>query len=236
MANLVIPGDRLHIEENKQVSAGPGVYCDPKTQQLRLVNAGLEVVNETKKGQSVYIEYNSKRYTPAVGDYVIVTIIASFSDSYKVSLSSFSTPVVLSYMSFPNATKKNKPTLKVGDLCYARVSVAEKDLLAELECMDSTTGKVGGFGLLEGGVVVDVPLAFSRELLFNNEYPLLPMLAKYTQLEVAIGVNGKIWINTEDVRTTLACYRSIKDCSTTTESQFKSVIKTHFKGLINSVE
>ncbi|AET37774.1 exosome non-catalytic core subunit RRP40 Ecym_2015 [Eremothecium cymbalariae DBVPG len=233
MANLVIPGDKLSINNEVPLSLGPGVSCDPRSQEVRPVNAGLEVVSNTKKGQSLYVDYNSKRYLPSVGDYVIGLVTASFSDSYKVSLSSFSSSVVLSYMAFPNATKKNRPTLKVGDLCYARVCSAEKDLEAEIECVDSTTGKDAGFGILEGGAVVEVPLAFARELLFNNQYPFLPILAQNIEFEVAIGLNGKIWIKTANLSTTLACYRAIQKCCKRQPSEFKSTIKSEFKQFAN---
>lgn len=236
MSSIVLPGDKIYVDEKNQVTSGPGIYCDPKTQDLRIVNAGIKVVNETKKGELIYIDYDCRRYIPCVGDFVIGTITALFSDSYRVTLANFCSPVILMYMGFPNATKKNKPTLKVGDLCYARVRSSECDVEAELECMDSRTGKDCGFGGLDGGMVIDVPLAFSRELLFNNEYELLPLLSRYTQFEVAIGVNGKVWIKTEEVRTTLACYKSISSCSTRRRGEFKRIIREHFKQLTSIVE
>lgn len=168
---VVMPGDELALDQGKPVVLGPGVYCDPQTQTVVPVNAGVPVVKESAKRQTVYVEYNSKRYIPSVGDLVIGVITSTFSDSYRVSLSSFSNSVSLSYMAFPNASKKNRPTLKVGDLVYARVSSAEKELEAEIECLDSTTGESAGFGLLEGGMVIDVTLAFARRLLFNDDFP-----------------------------------------------------------------
>ncbi|SCU84342.1 LAME_0C09120g1_1 [Lachancea meyersii CBS 8951] len=236
MDSLIIPGDNFHVEGRENVILGPGAYCDPKSQQFQPVNAGFEVVKESKKNVSVHVEYNSKRYVPAVGDLVVGLITGSYSDSYRVSLESFSTPVTLSYMAFPNASKKNRPTLKVGDLVYARVSKADKELEAEIECVDSTTGKDAGFGLLEGGTVVDVSLAYCRELAFNPDYALLPLLAKTAQFEVAIGINGKIWIKCDDVRHALACKKSIVDCQHYTPSEHKSIITKNFKKLLNSTD
>lgn len=236
MASLTIPSDSLHIDLSQPASIGPGVYCDPKTQELKPVNAGFEVISHTKKGQSVYIDYNSKRYIPAVGDFVVGVITGTFSDSYRVSLADFSSSVTLSYMAFPNASKKNRPSLKIGDLVYARVCRAEKELEAEIECMDSVTGKDAGFGLLDGGMVINASLAFARELLFNNEFSLLQILAEYTQFEVAIGVNGKVWIKSEEVKNTLACYRSIMQCQQSPASEFKNIIKKYFREVTNSPE
>ncbi|KAH7591590.1 Exosome complex component RRP40 [Nakaseomyces glabratus] len=228
---VVMPGDELALDQGKPVVLGPGVYCDPQTQTVIPVNAGVPVVKESAKRQTVYVEYNSKRYIPSVGDLVIGVITSTFSDSYRVSLSSFSNSVSLSYMAFPNASKKNRPTLKVGDLVYARVSSAEKELEAEIECLDSTTGESAGFGLLEGGMVIDVTLAFARRLLFNDDFPLLLLLSKRTQFEVAIGVNGKVWIKCDEVKYTMACFRSIMKCQDQPVSQYKDIIKQEFDSL-----
>lgn len=228
---MLLPGDELVFEQTKPVVIGPGVYCDPRTQELKPVNAGIQVVKESGKRQMVYVDYDSKRYTPSVGDLVVGVITNGFSDSYRVSLSSFSNSVSLSYMAFPNASKKNRPTLKVGDLVYARVCSAEKELEAEIECVDSTTGESAGLGLLEGGMIVEVSLGFARRMLFDEEFPLLLLLSKHTQFEVAIGVNGKIWIKCEEVRDTMACYRSIMECQTNPVSKYKTIIKSHFDSL-----
>lgn len=226
----------MSIDSEQNTLLGPGLYCDPVTQEIEPTNAGIEVITNTKKGQSVYIEHESKRYIPAVGDYVIGTILGQYSDSYKVSLSSFSSSVTLSYMAFPNASKKNKPTLKVGDLVYARVCTAEKELEAEIECMDSTTGQNAGFGLLEGGIVVDVTLGYARHLLFDEDFPLFKILARYTQFETAIGVNGKVWLKCEEAKNTLACYRSIINCQKVPVAKYKSVIKLHFDNVADDAE
>lgn len=234
MSKLIFPGDQLEIDSEQLASLGPGLCLDPVTQEIGPTNAGVEIITSTKKGQTVYVDYDSKRYIPAVGDYVIGIIVGQFSDSYKVSLSSFSTSVTLSYMAFPNASKKNKPTLKIGDLVYARVCAAEKELEAEIECLDSTTGRDAGFGLLEGGMLIDVTLGFARHLLFDQNFPLLKNLAAFTQFEVAIGVNGKVWLKCEEVKNTLACYRSITDCQKIPVKQFKSTIKSHFKNIVDA--
>ncbi|CCK67806.1 exosome non-catalytic core subunit RRP40 KNAG_0A01170 [Huiozyma naganishii CBS 8797] len=235
MSELVLPGDSLGIHDGVPVILGPGVSCDPMTQEVIPVNAGVRHYIEKKN--TVYVDYNAKRYIPAVGDLVIGTIVSTFADSYKVSLSDFSASVSLSYMSFPNATKKNRPTLQVGDLVYARVLTAEKELEAEIECMDSVTGVHAGFGLLENGMVISVPLSFARTLLFNDTFPLLSTLAQSCQFEIAIGINGRIWVSTDKIENTLACYRSLNLCAKTNDSsKFKQIIKEQFKLAANVIE
>ncbi|SCU82718.1 LAMI_0C00606g1_1 [Lachancea mirantina] len=236
MVNLIYPGDSISIPERTNVVTGPGIYLDPKSQHLKPINVGIEVIDPSKRVTSVYLDFNSKRYIPSEGDFVIGVITSTFADSYRVSLANFSTAVTLSYMAFPNASKKNRPTLKVGDLLYARVSKANKELEAEIECVDSSTGKDAGYGHLDGGVVVDVSLAFCRELLFNNDFPLLKLIGKRTEFEVAIGLNGKIWIKAADILSTLACYRIILDCEKQPTSQYSEIIKNRFKELANSAD
>ncbi|QLQ80681.1 hypothetical protein HG537_0E00340 [Torulaspora globosa] len=234
MSTLIFPGDELKIDGDKPTCLGPGLYYDPVTQEIEPTNAGVEVVSETKRGRTAYVEFNSKRYIPAVGDYVIGVIVGQFSDSYKVSLSSFSSSVTLSYMAFPNASKKNKPTLKIGDLVYARVCAAEKELEAEIECVDSTTGKDAGFGVLEGGMVAEISPAFARCMLFDQKFPFLKMLSSFTQFEVAIGVNGKIWLKCDELRNTLACYRSMLECQKIPVARYRETIKRHFKNIVDA--
>ena len=49
-------------------------------------------------------------------------------------------------LGFPNASKKNRPNLKNGQAVYARVSQDIPEIETELECIDPTSGKEGGFG------------------------------------------------------------------------------------------
>ncbi|CCE66313.1 hypothetical protein TPHA_0P01550 [Tetrapisispora phaffii CBS 4417] len=236
MSQFIVPGDDFQLDLTKETALGPGMYYDPKTQRVAVVAAGMLNVVETKRGQTVYVDYNTKRYIPAVGDFVIGTITGAYGDRYKVSLSNFSNSVSLSYMAFPNASKKNRPTLKVGDLAYARICSAEKELEAEIECMDSSTGVDSGFGSLENGMVIETKLPFARRLLFDNDFPLLQLLAKHTKFEIAIGLNGVVWVKCAEVKNTLACYRSILDCQNAKIEQYKNIIKMHFEQLSNAIE
>ncbi|CAI7338758.1 BEM_collapsed_G0049780.mRNA.1.CDS.1 [Saccharomyces cerevisiae] len=173
----------------------------------------LHVSAKGKSGvQTAYIDYSSKRYIPSVNDFVIGVIIGTFSDSYKVSLQNFSSSVSLSYMAFPNASKEKQANFASGrSKCMREFVPQKKELEAEIECFDSITGRDAGFGILEDGMIIDVNLNFARQLLFNNDFPLLKVLAAHTKFEVAIGLNGKIWVKCEELSNTLACYRTIME-------------------------
>lgn len=173
----------------------------------------------------------AKRYTPHTGDFVIGTITGSFADSYRVELNDFSWSVTLPYMAFPNASKKNRPTLSVGDLVYARVARAHRELEAELECFDPTRphDSGSGFGLLQGGALVHVPLQYSVALLADPQPHILKCLAHHTEFEIAIGVNGKIWLKCSDLSDTLACYRAIYKCSREPQQDIKQIVDKSFQ-------
>ncbi len=80
-------------------------------------------------------------------------------------------------LAFDGATKRNKPTLLVGALVFARVVSADRDLEPELTCQVSATasGPDGGhfakkdwvtgqsvYGELKGGTVVKATMLHAR--------------------------------------------------------------------------
>lgn len=221
MSLIIIPGDSINVS-TESAALGPGIVATGT--EITPVSAGLLQVSK----KAIHVESNGRRYVPSTNDYVIGIVTGSFGDSFRVSLSNFTFPVSLSTMAFPNASKKNRPNLKVGSLIYARVSSAIAEVDVEIECLDPTTGKDGGFGLLEGGYVFDVSLAFARTLLFDAQFPLLAQLVKKCKFEIAIGLNGKIWINTEDLKHTLSAANAIQQCQEVPSSKFATKINKCF--------
>lgn len=184
-----------------KTTIGPGIYKSPQSQSIIPSSAGIlnSKTNKSNSNRLIFIESNSKRYIPKVNDYVIGIITGIFGDIYKIQLQDFSSPVQLSMYSFPNATKKNRPNLKIGQAVYARISKSIPEIETELECIDPNTGKEGGFGLLdESGYIFDINLNFARELLFNKNSIFLEKLSTKCTFEIAIGINGKIWLKCGD--------------------------------------
>ena len=114
---------------------------------------------------------------------------------------------------------------------YARVSLAHKDMDPELECFDAQTRKSEGFGELKGGFLVRCSLGMCRQCVyfFTHEcfekitrsyrlldptYYLLPLLGSRMHLETAVGMNGRIWVDTKSPKHTIATARCIHaaDC------------------------
>ena len=106
--------------------------------------------------------------------------------------------------------------LVAGSLIYARVALAHKDLDTELECVHPATGKADGLGELKGGMLFDLSLGFARRLMMphpaeQGAVVVLEELAKKIAFEVAVGRNGKIWIDAGDVSRTLVVGRAVTE-------------------------
>ena len=152
------------------------------------------------------------QYIPSVGDQVIVKVQRSTQDFHNCYITPHSPPVLLPSLAFEAATKKTRPVLNQGALVYARVASTSKHTDTELECVNPTTGKADGLGPLKGGMVWDVTLGFARRMMMGKRggVVLLEELSKTLSFEVAIGRNGKVWVNgADDIRTTIAVGRAI---------------------------
>lgn len=125
-------------------------------------------------------------------------------------LQEFSPTVHLGQFAFANASKKNRVNLAAGTAVYGRISGADFNIEQEIECFDSSTGQEGGFGELKGGTVIDVSLPYARALLFEGGL-VLDAIGKIAPFEIAIGMNGKIWVKGEDNISTWKMSRCIKE-------------------------
>lgn len=132
------------------------------------------------------------------------------SEGFRVLLQEFSPTVQLGQFAFANASKKNRVNLNPGSVVYGRILVADPNIEPEMECVDSLTGQAGGYGELKGGYVFDVPLAYARALLFEGG-PVLEAVGETAPFEVAVGMNGKVWVNADDLKTTWKVARCIQD-------------------------
>jgi exosome complex RNA-binding protein Rrp4 len=93
-----------------------------------------------------------------------------------------------------------------GDLVYARVVTANRDMDPVLSCVDSS-GRAAGFGPLKGGLVVECSLPHARTLLAKPPGPVLAALGSKMKFELAVGLNGRLWVNSVDCRTTIRVCR-----------------------------
>ena len=80
-----------------------------------------------------------------------------------------SEPATLSYLAFEGATKKNKPSINNGDVVYAKIVTASKDMEPELVCVDAY-GNKAGLGQLTGTVTNMTLKVTSMILIFQSSY------------------------------------------------------------------
>lgn len=203
IGDIVLPGDRL--EDLSKISGvlmlGPGLRKDTEDEKIVATRPGI--INH--KPPNVYwIEGHQKRYTPKKGDLVVGIVQVKRGDILKIDIGSSET-ASLSMFAFEGATKKQKPDVQVGDVVYARLLNANREMEPELVCVDSYF-KAGKLGLLSNnGYVFNVSTEFAYSLL-NYDNPLLRTLGKKTPFEICVGLNGKVWVNgktTKDVFTIL---------------------------------
>uniref|UniRef100_A0A060SXA6 ARAD1A07854p n=1 Tax=Blastobotrys adeninivorans TaxID=409370 RepID=A0A060SXA6_BLAAD len=218
--SIVLPGDPIEVK----ATLGPGIYQVPLSSARPSV-AGVLETRQKRGTEIVYIDSNSRRYVPSLKDNVVGVVIGKHSEGYRVQLQDHSPPVRLDQFAFENATKKNKPNLALGALVYGRISVAERDIEAEMECFDATTGKSGGFGELKGGNVFNVSLGYARKLLFEGS-PVLNEIGQRVPYEIAIGMNGKVWVDAPDMVAVLKICRCIQQAeSMASDEAVKNVAK-----------
>ena len=166
---------------------------------------------------STKVELKLRQYIPTLGDLVIATIHHSSVDVYYASISDYTPNATLPQLSFEGATKKTRPQLAPGALIYGRITLANKHMDPELECVSASTGKSEGLGPLTGGMLFNISLAMSRRLMLSKpaEQGNLVLLEELggagVAFEIAVGRNGKVWVDSKSVKTTLGIGRALQE-------------------------
>jgi len=156
------------------------------------------------------------QYIPTVGDLVLAIVHHSTSDSFSCSISPHTSLASLPHLAFAGVTRKTRPQFNPGSLVYARVSLTNKHMDPEIECVNPATGKSDGLGGLTGGMLFDVSLGMSRRLMMPNpsaqgSVVVLDEIAEKVPFEVAVGRNGRVWVDAEGIAKTLAVGKAIQE-------------------------
>jgi exosome complex component RRP40 len=143
---------------------------------------------------------------------VIATVNGSAAETFNCLLTPNTPPATLPHLAFEGATKKTRPQLPPNSLVYCRVVSAGKDLPAELTCVDPSTGKGDGLGLLKGGMVFKVSLGMARRMLAaKGGITLLETMGAKVGFEVTVGRNGLVHVDGGNVKATLAIGQAIQE-------------------------
>lgn len=179
-------------------------YITQRSGVLR--RGGYSGSSEDSDKPILWVETMGKRYDPQVDDYIIGTIVEKNMEQYQLDIGTGQIGH-LSTIAFDGATRHNCPKLDVGELVYCRVAVVNRFLSPELTCRalvnkrDWVTGEAM-FGPLKGGMMVTVSVRFAHQLMVDS-CPVLNILGEKIQFEIAIGMNGNIWIDSESIRHTI---------------------------------
>lgn len=219
MTQIVMPGDRIPAAEElakiKMVILGPGLRR--VEDQVISCKAGALI---HKEPNTFYVDNYQKRYVPVRGEAVIGVVTAKAGDIFRVDIGAHE-PASLSYLAFESATKKNRPDVNPGDLLYARLIVASPDLEPELVCVNSL-GKKGKLGVLLGGFVFNCSLNLARMML-REDCPLFCALKKEMPFEIAVGLNGRIWVKGKTTRETIALGNAILAAENATHEEIAQI-------------
>ncbi|KAI1280662.1 Exosome complex component RRP40 [Halotydeus destructor] len=199
---LTRPGDRYVI--------GPGLKRVGDS--IKVVKPGI--IKSRDKPTLFWVDCRQKRYMPVRGERVVGTVIAKGSLTARIDIGA-NDLATLNLLAFEGATKKNRPDINVGDVVFARILTAHKDIETELVCI-SSKNKKDGMGILTPtqanafSFVINVPLQVVRRLLTPG-CELLPSLGKKFRFEIAVGMNGRIWICSNSALNTMFICNSISE-------------------------
>ena len=214
---MVMPGDEISPDllpsgnSSKTLTLGPGLrHIPPST--ITAIRAG-ELCTDSRKN-ALWIESTGGRYLPSIGDLVVASVHHSSMDTYHCALTPHTPYALLGQLDFEGATKKTRPVLNSGALIYGRVRKADKWSDVEIECFNPATGKSDGMGPLKGGMLFDVSIGLARRLMMGGGKGGVVVLEDFGEkirFEIAIGRNGKVWVNAATIKETLAIGKTLME-------------------------
>ncbi|XP_022738928.1 putative exosome complex component rrp40 isoform X1 [Durio zibethinus] len=189
--STVVPGDvvlDLSSMTNQTVKLGGGLRQD--CDAISAMKAGTLRFSKPNK---YWVESSQKRYVPCVEDTVLGIVVDSKADNFLIDVKG---PAVgfLPVLAFEGGTRRNIPKFEVGTLLYLRVVKANFGMNPELSCTDAG-GKAAEFGPLKDGYMFETSTGLSRKLLSSPTCPVLEALGKKLSFEIAVGLNGRVWVN-----------------------------------------
>ena len=236
---VVLPGDNVTDRIPISSNLGTGLRYAAATQQVYATLGGL--LSQQNKS-TFFVQTNLSRYRPHQEDRVVGIVEdrmgqdGNGGDYYRVNIGA-SHLAILSNLAFEGATKRNKPHLQVGQVVYARVSSLNDGLLEpSLSCLlgphdagmprkDWMTSE-GCYGELKGGNLIRISTGLARQLLQPDSVVLQELSAAKIEFEVAIGVNGFLWLNSTLPEYTIVTQNAIQNSQVMTDAQVRAMVKS----------
>uniref|UniRef100_A0A453F5Z6 Ribosomal RNA-processing protein 40 n=1 Tax=Aegilops tauschii subsp. strangulata TaxID=200361 RepID=A0A453F5Z6_AEGTS len=163
------------------------------------------------------------QYVPSVEDTVLGIVVDTKPDNFLVDIKGPNL-AFLPVLSFEGGTRRNIPKFEIGTLIYARVVKANSIMNPELSCMDAS-GKAAEFGQLKSGYTFETSTGLARMLLSSPTCPLLEALGKKLSFEIAVGLNGRVWVNAPSPSNVIVVSSAIKESESYSRLQQKSMVE-----------
>ena len=198
----VFPGDRMERygpAEGKKL--GYGVARHPGGEAVAVACGRVAA----RRGR-VAVEASTRRYVPETGHAVVGAVRVRHGESFEVDLGAAGV-ASLPMMNFQGATRRNRPSVEVGDVVHARVTRAGRGMETELSCVDAQ-GQSAGFGHLKQGLLLRVPLDAARALRAGQN-PVLARLGETIPFSAVVGANGRVWVHGPNHAATALLARAI---------------------------
>ncbi|CAI5709236.1 unnamed protein product [Hyaloperonospora brassicae] len=225
---VVLPGDDVTAtltKTTRRVQLGAGLKQLPDD-RIVCTNAG---VLRYRPANRYWVEFNCRRYVASMDDGVIGVVTDRNADFYRVNIGAAAS-AVLGSLAFDGATKRNRPNLRLGSLVYARVNKVNPNVEPELTCeappsvtkKDWMTG-LAIYGELNDGYVFKTSIGLAKSLLHEN-CQVLASLSKRLAFEVAVGVNGVVWVNAKTAKNITIISNSIMNSETMSSSETDAMV------------
>ena len=204
---LLFPGEKFSFNRNLL----PYDVFTYNSKKKELISKKLSLIELNNKQYKEHIETIGKFYYPSLEDVVIGIITMKTFEYYKLDIGS-SHESILNSIDFEGATKKTKPNLNIGDAVFCKVSNVNKFNNSSLTCKSDNNKKTWStgestFGVLNGGKIYDYNLNYSWILINNNI--VIERLKDFCDFELCIGMNGKLWIKSDNFQNNEKIYKSI---------------------------
>ena len=223
---VVLPGDAVGElpRGGETVRLGPGL----REAGGKIVAHTAGVLRRDPRAGRWWVEGDARRYHAHPGDLVVGRVAEVRGEEFLVDIGG-PYPASLPALAFEGATRRNKPNLKVADAVHARVEFANRDLDPVLTCVDASTGKAKGLGHLKGGYVLKCGSGLARKLLRWPPAPVLAALGETIPYELAVGVNGWVWVKAEAPADTILVTNALKNSEDLPDDQAELLVRTLMK-------
>ncbi|KAJ9677754.1 hypothetical protein PVL29_022627 [Vitis rotundifolia] len=146
------------------------------------------------KPNKYWVESSQKRYVPCVEDTVLGIVVDSKADNFLVDIKG-PAMAFLPVLAFEGGTRRNIPKFEAGTLLYVRVVKANTGMNPELSCTDA-----------------------------HLTCPVLEALGKKLSFEIAVGLNGRVWVNASSPSTVILVANAIMNSESLSVVQQKIMV------------